>query len=636
MIEWFKWLFFGASESEHRRRSEEQKLVASLNEKLAKNAEQVRDKPIHDLQRLRRLMRFHGVGIYLVMEQDEHRSEYVADTDRRIRYISGFTGSSAFVSIGMQWAELATDSRYYIIASKQLSPAWTLRKLGKPGVQNWDDAVVETAIREGVEIGIDPKFINATLAETINSKLQRAGRALKPIDTNLIDEIWVDKPALPAAKIVTQPFQYSGKLASEKLRECRESMHEYKVKSLIVYSLEEIAWLLNLRGADVPYVPVFKSFLIISESIVTLYVDNTKLSLNLSHHEGVKVLVKDYDLFFEELPKAAAPIWVPNEGSWLIYKKATTHSPREKLLTDISPVNTLRAIKNTAEIEGIRQSQLKCSLSIVRYFAWLNSHIDDGINEFEGAEVLRRIREKLPDFRGNSFETISAAGPNASAPHYAPTSESSAPITRDNVYLLDSGSQFLQGSTDITRTVHYGVPTKEHRRAYTLVLKGHLAVATCVFPRGTSGWKLDILARQFLWQESMDYGHGTGHGIGSYLNIHELPLGIGMTNGPESVLRPGHFVSDEPGFYKDGEFGVRLESDILVIPHSTDSSGKEYLTFEIMTLVPYELKLIDRSLLTEKEVKFINSYHSKCYENLRPYLSGEDELSWLKRTTSPL
>lgn len=592
---------------------------------------------LHELSRLdavRTLMRRKNVGIYLVMEHDEHQSEYVADRDRRIRFISGFNGSSAFVSIGYDWAELATDSRYYLIAERQLSKEWSVRKLGLAGVDSWQEATIKRAADFNVDVGVDPKFINSDVAKELRMALNKVGRTLVPITLNLIDQVWEDQPQLPDIKAFYQPLSLSGESSESKVRRLRDHMREAGAKSLIVYSLEEIAWLLNLRGGDIPYVPVIKAFAVVNTNYIHLFADEEKLSnISFPYSKEFVVKVHKYDEFFAHAQYAAeSPVWVPSGGTWGIESAVDSTFP-DSLIRNFSPVNLMRAIKNNTEIEGIYSSQLKCSLSIVQYFAWLGEHIDDGLNEYQGAEVLLRIREKLPDFRGNSFETISAAGPNASAPHYAPTETQSSPITRNQVYLLDSGSHFLQGSTDITRTVHYGEPTLDEIKAYTLVMKGQIAVARCVFAEGTSGYKLDLLARQFLWEHGMDYGHGTGHGIGSYLNIHELPLGIGMTSGPESILHPGHFVSDEPGYYQDNEFGVRLESDILVVEHFTNSTGKKFLTFDITTLVPYEPKLIDVSLLTKPEIDFINSYHGRCYAALRPLLKESYEISWLERCT---
>jgi len=597
-------------------------------------------KPHDPLSQIRNEMRQHKIGIYIVLMQDEHRSEYVPDADRRVRYISNFTGSAGSLSIGLNWAELATDSRYYLIAQRQLSPGFALRKSGLPGVEPWDDALITKAIEFRCDVGVDPRFIDSGLAQKISSALKVHGLRLKAIKPNLVDKVWESdttetRPQLPSTPITELGLDHTGKKASEKVRDLREDMLDRGTDIYVSYSLEDTAWLLNLRGGDVPYVPIFKSFLIVTPSKVVFYVDKSKLSPTIlrSHkREGVSLVIKDYTEFFSDLAQGSvATVWVPNQGSWAI----SLALKKSKVVSDMSPVNLRKAVKNCAEIVGLREAQLKCSLSIVRYFAWLGEHIDEGINEYEGGLQLLKIREELPDFMGNSFETISAAGPNASAPHYAPASSGSAIIERDQIYLLDSGSQFLQGSTDITRTTHYGVPTSEEVRAYTLVLKGQLAVSSCVFPEGTSGYKLDILARQFLWEEGMDYGHGTGHGIGSFLNIHELPLGIGMSSGPESILEPGHFVSDEPGYYADGQFGIRLESDILVVK-ALDSGARKYHKFEIMTLVPYEPKLIDVTKLTGKEKTIINDYHEKCRSYLMPYLKQDYEREWLSRCTQKL
>lgn len=605
------------------------------------------------LRQLRRRMQMHKVGLYIVTTLDEHNSEFVADEDKRIEFLSNFSGSSAFVVVGVDFAELATDSRYYLIARNQLSEEWRVRELGKPGVKDSITALVDEAASRNVSIGADPKFLSMATASKIRSLLATKAPHLQLVcTTNLVDEIWPNKPSLPDAPIISHALKFTGETAEQKVKYLRSEMLKKGIKSFIMYNLDEVAYTLNLRGGDIPFTPVFKGFLVVSITNVVLYTDcskmhifasqaagnseklnDTSLKINCFLHEGLMLEVREYANFFKELSHVEKPAWIPDGASWAIVDGIND----SKLINDPSPINRKKAIKNPVEIECMRIAQIRCSLSIVKYLAWLEREVECGnkITESDGARKLLEIRQTLPDFRGLSYEVISAVGPNSSMPHYVPADDSKFEISDKQIYLLDSGSQFLQGSTDITRTVHFGTPTSEEVKAYTLVLKGQIAVSTAIFPKERNASSLDFLARQYLWEEGMDYGHGTGHGIGSYLGIHELPLGIFPTSNNQSNLLPGHFMSVEPGYYKDNDFGIRLENDILTVVHG-ESNGTQFLTFDTLNKVPYWRKLIDPSLLTRKEVKFINEYHESCWEILCNLTESEYEREWLRKCCSPI
>lgn len=581
---------------------------------------------------LRRRMRAARVGILLVYSQDEHGSEYVADRDKRVQFVSGFTGSTAVAIIGTDFAELAVDSRYYLIARNQISAEWRVRELGRPGVLGVRDAVVELAAKRNTNVAVDPALVLNSQAIELQSALRAQGLQLKPVP-GIVDAVWAaEQPPLPDVPVVVHPLKYSGETAASKVAFLRAEMAKQGAKTFVMYDLTEIAYTLNLRGGDIPYTPVFKAFLVVSAASVVLYTDSA-LAVG-ARHEGLRVLVHGYARFFRDLARVAKPAWVPSGASWAIVDGLRDSGA----VTAVSPINSKRAIKNAVEIAGLREAQIRCSLSVVKYLAWLEHQVGDWgytISEWDGALKLLAIREALPDFRGLSYEVISAVGPHSSMPHYAPTSESHTLVTTDDIYLLDSGSQFLQGTTDITRTVHLGTPRADHIRAYTLVLKGQLAASHAVFPQGRNASGLDFLARQFLWAEGLDYGHGTGHGVGSYLCVHEMPLGIYPTSNWQSDLQPGHFLTIEPGYYKDDDFGIRIENDVLVVPNG-ESGGKQFLKFETLTKVPYYRKLIDETLLGEHERRQINEYHESCLSTLLHLLAADYERDWLLRNCAKI
>lgn len=576
------------------------------------------------LEKLRGLMRREKVRVFVILSGDEHASEYVAAADRRIAYFSGFTGSAGTAIIGLDSADLATDSRYHIQAERQVSSEWHVVKLGNPGVVSWED----TLAKKKGPVGMDPTTTPFSLVQSLRAK----GIDVVPVP-DLVVELWGSgRPQLPNEPIWQLPLAYTGETWESKVERVRNTLDG--VDALLVYSLPDIAWFLNLRGSDVPYNPLFKAFVVVSQNVIRLYGDLEKL-------QGVKSLYCDvdfrpYNQIWSDLKNAKESIrwWVPDGMSWALAEEI------QPVRMDPSPLRSMRDLKNPIECSGEREASRKCSLSFVKYFAWLSEQVKNGIpvTEYQGSLKILEIRETLPDFKGLSYESISCVGGNASSPHYAPDPQNDKYIITDKeVYLLDSGSHFLQGSTDITRTVHFGIPTDEERLAYTAVLRGNIAVARSTFPEATSGGKLDIVARQFLWQLGLDYSHGSGHGVGSYNTIHELPIGIGMSYGPESYLRPGNFVTIEPGYYEDGIFGVRVENDILCVRADPPNHflGRQFCKFEPLTLVPYDRNLLDITLLRPDEIEYIDNYHAKCREILYPDLT-EAERTWLDVQTEPI
>lgn len=588
------------------------------------------------LASLRKEMAHRNLGYFLVLSQDAHNSEYVAPCDERRQYLTGFTGSAGTAIIAMEWAELATDGRYFIQAQQQLIKAWKLRREGLPKVSPWWKAVASHARQTGRDIGVDPSLITYNCASDIISELRGSSATLRAVKPNLVDLIWGDdRPPEPTNAIEVLHEQYTGRTYSSKLTDVRQWMARVGAGAYIVTALDEICWLLNIRVVgDIEYNPVFKAFLIIETEKVTLFTSPRVLSERLAC-----VNVRPYEAVYgdlEALSRTGTKICFSRDSaSWAI-----TQSVGLNFIDQPSIIASLKAVKNVTELSGARQAQLKCGISIVRYLCWLQELIKNGgsITEYEGSCKLHDIRTKLPEFRGESFATISSVGPNASIIHYKPLPNKSSAITDKDVYLLDTGCHFTHGTTDTTRTVHFGIPTSEEKKAYTLVLKGHIALATAVFPVGTSGIQLDPLARQFLWREGLDYNHGTGHGVGSFLNVHEGPMAISPTRANANMypLQAGNVVSNEPGYYKDGAFGVRIES-LLVARASpkTNVDTKEFLEFETITLVPLCRRLIDRTLLQDEEIAWINNYQDRVRDALCHYLN-EKERSFVLENTKPL
>lgn len=585
------------------------------------------------LAALREEMAHHNIGYYLVLSQDAHNSEYVAPCDERRQYLTGFTGSAGTAIVAFEWAELATDGRYFIQAAHQLNGEWKLRREGIAGVQPWWKAVAEEACRTGRNIGVDACLITHTDAQRIMGEMKGTDAALCGITPNLVDKIWGDlQPPEATNPVEALDILYTGRTYFSKLMDVRQLMLRVGANALIITALDEICWLLNIRVVgDIDYNPVFKAFLLVESQKVTLYTHPRTLPECMS-----TICIREYGTVYNhlrEISKAGFKICGSSESdSWAI-----TDCAGRNYVDHPSLIAPLKARKNPRELAGARDAQLKCGLSVVRYLSWLKEQVTNGIavSEYDGALKLLEFRKALPEFRGESFATISSAGPNAAIIHYKPASDKSRLISSKEVYLLDSGCHFTHGTTDTTRTVHFGNPTIGEKKAYTLVLKGHIALATAIFPVGTSGIQLDPMARQFLWREKLDYNHGTGHGVGAFLNVHEGPMAISPTraNAIGHPLEVGNIISNEPGYYKEGEFGVRIESLLIVQPLPDPSnSAKAFLEFQTITLVPFCHALIEPSMLTTEEVKWINDYNKLVRDTLWGHLNQKERRFVLENT----
>ncbi|KAH3901593.1 aminopeptidase P SCDLUD_001356 [Saccharomycodes ludwigii] len=625
---------------------------------------------------------------YIVPSEDEHQSEYVSFADQRRAFISGFTGSAGVACITRDVLNfnldapegkcvLSTDGRYFNQATQELDYNWSLLRQGVDKT-TWEEWCVNEAYemskglgnsKKKLKIGIDPKLI--TIAEV--SKFQKLIEdkdynncvELVPVETNLIDLIWDQFEDAPSRALKPLFMLDEEKFAGEPFVEKRNRLLKYldekhkngmvsdSSPTFISIALDEISWFTNLRGEDIDYNPVFYSYLIVTCKDTLLYTDNEYSSEIKEYFARNNIIVKPYNDFWKELERLSATnntastntiagnksssILIPNNSSWAIVNKLKNNYYR----AIESPLEVFKAVKNHTEICNARKAQVKDGVALVQYFSWLENELvkkQSLIDEYKASCKLTSIRETQSNFRGNSFETISSTGSNAAIIHYSPSEENCSMIDPLKIYLCDSGSQFLEGTTDITRTFHFTEPKQEEIDNYTLVLKGNLALERLIIPEGTSGYNIDVIARQFLWSQGLDYRHGTGHGVGSYLNVHEGPIGIGFRpHLVEFPLKEGNIITNEPGYYKDGEYGIRIENDMLVVKTDLKFGDKGFLKFENLTLVPYCKKLINVKMLTSEEKRQINEYHTRVWASIVPFLQPQSlAYKWLKRETSKI
>ncbi|KAI0117606.1 aminopeptidase-like protein [Hypoxylon sp. NC0597] len=605
------------------------------------------------LAKLRQHMSDHKVDVYIIPSEDSHASEYIAPCDARRAFISGFTGSAGCAVVTHEKAALATDGRYFNQASQQLDDNWLLLKQGLVDVPTWQEWSADQAAG-GKVVGVDPTLLTNGAAKKLSEKIKKSGgKELAPVEVNLVDLTWgEDRPPQPNEPIIVLDEKFAGKDAKTKLSELRKELEKKKSLGFVVSMLDEIAWLFNLRGNDIPYNPVFFSYAIVTADDATLYVNSSKLSPECrSYLEENGVAIKPYEDIFSDasaLRESAAAQKTDEDGDskkFLISNKASWALKRalggDDMVEEIrSPIGDAKAVKNEIELEGMRQCHIRDGAALIEFFAWLEDQLivkKATIDEVQAADKLESLRAKQKDFVGLSFPAISSTGPNAAVIHYKPERGSCSVIDPNAVYLCDSGAQYLDGTTDTTRTLHFGEPTAAEIEAYTLVLKGNIALDRAIFPKGTTGFALDSLARQYLWQNGLDYRHGTGHGVGSYLNVHEGPVGIGTrVQYSEVSLSPGNVISDEPGYYEDGSFGIRIENIVMVKEVKTKYKfgDKPYLGFEHVTMVPYCRKLIDTTQLTDDEVTWLNEYNEDIWNKTKGYFEGDEvTTAWLKRET---
>jgi Xaa-Pro aminopeptidase len=588
-----------------------------------------------------------NLDYYVIPSEDAHQSEYVAVADKRREWISGFTGSAGQAIVSKTAAYLVTDSRYWIQAEDELDPNWHLIAAGAvDGPKDWIDWLIDR-VRDS-RIGIDARMLSHEKAATFNAQLTAKSSKLIYPPQNFVDLIWKDKPMRSREPIFVQPMEFTGKDASSKLSELRSWVRKYPPATLsyskaaptpaqmhvatLVTSLSSIAWLLNLRGADIPYNPLFQAYFFLSLERSILFTDPSKMTDNVREYlDKLGIERREYNDVWSFLRRRE---W--GEGKVLISPQ--TSYAISLMLTHfrytIAPsiIDDKKAVKNDTEIEGMRRAYLRDGASFVRWFAWLDMKISQGfdVTEYEAAWRLTEFRKQNKHYWGLAYENISASGPNAALPHYSPTKAGARMIDRDTPYLNDSGGQYRDGTCDTTRTIHFGRPTQDQCEAYTRVLQGHIAIDSAVFPEGTTGAQLDVLARKALWKDGLNYMHGTGHGFGSFLNVHEGPHSFSSP----IPLVPGHVITNEPGFYLQGKWGMRIESALAVkrIRTKGEFNGDIWLGFERLTCVPIQTRMVKEGMLSKDEKQWLKEHNQRCRDLLEPYLKDDKRaLKWLRR-----
>lgn len=604
-------------------------------------------KVIDRIKRLREEMENSNIDYYIISSGDAHQSEYVADYYRGRAYISGFTGSAGTLLIGKDNGILWTDGRYFIQAEEELAGSGIeMYKMRTPGWKTLEEWLEEN-VKEGEAIGFDGKTFSMAQykeflklqdknvsRETIEEEksLENVSReTISIIMEDLLEKIWEDRPALPVEKAFLHEVKYCGKSAKEKLEEVREEMKKLGAENYIIASLDDIAWLYNIRGNDVKNNPVVISYAIINEKEAYLFVDNNKIDEELKDELASQgVTLKEYDEIEDIVSKIEGSIFIdPNKVSAYIY----SHIRKDvNIIEGINITTKLKAIKNEVEIENLKRCQVRDGVAMVRFIKWLKENVKtEEFGEVYVSEKLKEFRSMGELYKGTSFDTIAGYKDHAAMMHYFATSESEYMIKPEGMLLVDSGGQYLDGTTDITRTFILGEISEEEKRDFTLVLKGHIALNMAKFLKGTTGSKLDVLARKPLWDEGIDYKCGTGHGLGFFLNVHEGPQGF--TLAPNTVaLEKGMVITNEPGVYKKGKHGIRIENTVVVKEYSKDEEMGEFYCFDVVSLCPIDLGGVNVDLLSRKEREWLNSYHKEVFEKLSPYLN-EEEKAFLREET---
>lgn len=581
------------------------------------------------LLEVRRAAEKAAVSGILVPSADDHQSEYVPARWARRAWLSGFTGSAGEAVVTADAAALWTDGRYWIQAEAQLDPEhWQLVRQGRrgePTIGDWLGA----RLTRGARVGVDPRTIAAQRMRELRSELARRGLELVALERNPVDEAWRDAPPLPAEPVRRHPIELAGRTSAQKLEDLRSAMRGRGADAHLVTSLDCVAWLFNLRGADVACNPVFLAYAVVTDEGAMVFTDTSRVGPEVRAEIAQSAELREYGDFESAVRALGARRWWVDEESASAW--AAGLCAGEVVCAGRSWIVDAKAVKNEREIAGMRAAHLRDGAALTRFLRWLEGAVRDGkASELGAAERLRAMRAEDPRFIGESFETIAGYGPNGAIVHYRVSADSSLPIGRDACLILDSGGQYEDGTTDVTRTLHFGEPDASTRERFTRVLRAHIALATARFPLGARGVQLDAIARRPLWEVRLDYAHGTGHGVGAALSVHERPPNISTRKAAEDELRPGMIFSNEPGHYVGGLDGMRLENLELV-----REDGDGWMSLEALTLAPIQSSLIEPSLLSAQERGWVDAYHRRVRDALSSLLAGED-LAYLERATAPL
>lgn len=588
------------------------------------------------LEALREVMRREKLDAFIFPSTDPHNSEYVPDRWKGREWISGFNGSAGTAVVTMHSAALWTDSRYFIAAADQLSGTeFQLMKLkieGTPTISEW----LGSELREvsSAQVGVDGMCNSTANVEVLVSDLRREGGITVRTNLDPLDIVWTDRPQIPASKVEIQPVELAGETVASKLTRIRKALRDLHADGMLMSALDDVAWTLNLRGTDVHCTPVFVSYLLISTTSATLYINKEKLTPEVEAHlESQGVKMAGYDDVRKGIKEYAEYniLLDPNETNYTLSRLVDV----QEVIRHKSPIPAMKAIKNEAEIRGYRSAMLKDGVALVKFLRWLKPAVEaGGQTEISIDKKLTSLRAEQPLFRDISFDTIAGYGAHGAIVHYEATPETDIPLEPHGLLLLDSGAQYQDGTTDITRTIALGPVSDYEKHIYTLVLKGHIQLEICKFPSGASGTQMDILAREAMWREGLNYLHGTGHGVGSYLSVHEGPHQFRLEWVPAPFLE-NMTVTDEPGIYLAGQFGVRIENTLL-ISHYKDTEFGKFLQFESLTLCPIDTTPVVKEELLPEEVAWLNEYHQHVYDVLAPHLDDEGDKEWLRKATMPI
>lgn len=582
---------------------------------------------------LRDKMRASNVEATIIPHSDPHQSEYMSPHWHQRKFFSGFSGSAGTLVVTLDEACLWTDSRYFLQAEKQLEGTGIkLMKDGLPSTPSINQYLV-SVLKAPATVGIDALMFSISTADSLKKDLENAGLKLVT-DFLPADGIWTDRPDLPADKAFIHEGTHTGEDASTKIARMMDEVKKAGADSIFISTLDEIAWLLNLRGTDVKYNPVVTSFLYLADKGSVLFVEDVKINDSVrAYLSNLGISIRPYREaieFLASLPPNAKVLIDPESSSAIIPVKLA-----DKMVQGRSPIKRAKALRNETQIAGLREAMIRDGVALVYSFMEIAQKLSTGekVTETTVCRILTEHRAKQPKYFDDSFGTIAGYKEHGAIVHYEPNEESDATLHLSGLLLVDSGAQYLDGTTDITRTISLGDPTPEERHDFTLVLMGHIDLAMAVFPEGTRGAQLDILARQYLWKDGKTYLHGTGHGVGHFLNVHEGPQSIRLQENPVA-FEPGMLTSNEPGMYVAGKYGIRCENLILTVPAFTSADGN-FLKFETMTLFPFDIKLIDSTIMSSSQIKWLNDYHKRVYDTLSPHL-GTNAARWLARKTLPV
>lgn len=593
------------------------------------------------LAALREELKRRGLDGFIIPISDEHMSEYVGDYAQRLRWLTGFGGSAGFAAVTLTHAAIFVDGRYTVQVREQVDGnLFTYKSVPADTLAGWLAEVCES----GARVAYDPWLHTWAWVEALEKQVGPKGITMVPADGNPLDAVWADQPAPSPAVAIVHDDALAGRSSADKRAAVADWLAKEGHDAVVIPALDSIAWLLNIRGSDVAHTPVALSYVIAhKDGSAELFIAPEKVTPELVRHLGNAVTVRDRAGFEAALTGELAGKSVALDPDFAVVGIAQgLRTGGAHFVFKQDPTILAKAIKNAAEQQGHRDAQARDGAAVVRFLRWLEIEGPKGtVDELSAAAQLQAFREQDPALRDLSFDTISAAAGHAALPHYKVDEDSNIPIPPGSIYLVDSGGQYPGGTTDITRTVWVGPgePSAEMRDRNTRVLKGHIQIDRAVFPQGTAGGQLDVLARQYLWEAGVDYAHGTGHGVGSFLGVHEGPQRIAKPSGGQAgtgqELFAGMILSNEPGYYKQGHYGIRIENLVLVEERQIAGQEGKYLGFETLTFVPLDRKLIERDLLTEGEIAWVDAYHAKVRALLAPRLSGED-LAWLERETAPL